>query len=253
MVLLDPTERLLIDNLSVLSPTILPGLEERTGADLALSIWDAPARTNALAWAHVDKGAGYQLKRGVDIVGSVKDGRLMSQLTRMLEWWQSPWLVHIADVGVSQEGHHLYIDGRYADRGNFDARAYVSTMRSWQRAGGKWITLPRGYSFIDWVRDELRRMERDRDERLVCRSSQDVKLYPLTPQEETLACFPKIGPAKAHALWESMVTPSLLSAITMLTSGMAEEVPGIGKGIVKLSREFLGMTEGDVLSVERRE
>ena len=253
MILLDPTERLVIDNLSSLSPTILPHLEDRTGADMVLSIWSAPAKTDALAWKHVERGAGYQLKRGVDIVGSVQDGRLMQQLVRMLDWWDAPWLVHVADVGAGQDNHHLYIDGRFASVGNYDIRAYVSTVRGWQRAGGKFVNVPRGYEFETWVQDELKRMERDREERLVCKTHRDVNLFALTDQEETLASLPGIGPAKAHALWESMHYPSLTAAITMLLSGDAVVVDGIGDGIVAKTREYFGLSEGDVLVCERRE
>lgn len=252
MIFLDPTETQALDTLQPLDPHPLPHLEDRTGADMVLSLYPAPAHTGALCWKHVEKGAGYQLKRGADIVASVRDGRLMQQLVKMLEWWPSPWLVHVADVGTGQKGYGLYINGRDAGVGNYDIRAYISTVRSWQRAGGKWVTIPTGYDFLAWVKDELRRMERDEGERLVSRSRQDVKLYPLTEQEETLASLPGIGPTRAHALWESMKYPSLTAAITMLLSGDAECVSGIGKGIVAKTREFFGLAEGDVLMCERR-
>jgi hypothetical protein len=67
---------------------VLSSLEERTGADIVLSVWSAPATTDSLAWQHVRRGVGYQLKRGEDLVASIKDGRAMYQLSKMRKVWE---------------------------------------------------------------------------------------------------------------------------------------------------------------------
>ena len=92
MIIIDPTEIRYIAPYLGQTPWAALPIEDTTGADIVLSTWAAPANTPTLAWEHVKRGTGYQLKRGLDLPASVFDGRLMRQLTRMLEHLS---LIHI--------------------------------------------------------------------------------------------------------------------------------------------------------------
>ena len=250
MLIIDPTEAPFLPHaLMDLPHCTLGELELRTGADIVLSIWEAPVTTPALQWQHVRRGVGYQLKRGADLVSSIKDGRAVNQLARMREWWEECWCVHVAEAGYKFIG---FDDVLFNDqRTGFPYPAYLSAIRNWQRSGGLWLTLSPFYPFEQWVRDELNRMKRDTDHRIIRKPQ--TKLLPLTPQEETLATFPLLGPTRAHALWEYLGGPdydqTLTQALVWLSDGFAERVEGIGKGVTKRGRGHLGLREGENLGL----
>lgn len=265
MILFDPTERPHLPHTFTLAVSthcdldeivFLPGLESATGADMVLSVWDAPGTTKTLRWEHVKRGVGIQLKRGTDLVSSVYDGRLINQLTRMLEWWDELWLVHFCNVTLGtnySKGNALFDEAPFthSDR-PFTYRAYLSTVRSWQRAGGYFIAIDPQYPFDRWVGEELERMRDDKDERLVRRKQ--VHLIPLSKGEETLATFPKIGSTKAHAIWaalkEAGARQSLIQALVWLTDGYCEQyVDGIGSKITQLARHHLGLQARERLEI----
>lgn len=275
MIVIDPTERAHLPHAFTLAVAakcelgeivFLPGLESATGADMVLSIWDAPASTKTLRWEHVKRGVGIQLKRGTDLVSSVYDGRLINQLTRMLEWWDEPWLVHFCDVTFDGKDAALFDDAAftYSERPPFTYRAYTSAKRNWQRAGGYFIAIDPQYPFDRWVSEELERMRNDKDERLVGKGRQthkvedgrkkQVRLIPLTPEEETLASYPGIGPVKAHALWLALkkagARQSLIQAEVWLTDGYCEQfVEGYGSKTTASARKHKGLQKGERLEI----
>lgn len=263
MILFDPTERAHLPHAFTLAVAakcgldevvFLPGLESATGADMVLSIWDAPASTKTLRWEHVKRGVGIQLKRGTDLVSSVYDGRLINQLTRMLEWWDEPWLVHFCNATFNGKDAALF-DGdlfTFSERPAFTYRAYTSAKRNWQRAGGYFISIDPQYPFDRWAGEELERMRDDKDERLVRRKQ--VHLVSLSKGEETLATFPKIGSTKAHAIWLALrkagARQSLIQALVWLTDGYCEQhVDGIGSKITALARHHLGLQASERLEI----
>lgn len=252
MLIIDPNDAPFLPSACLDLPhCVLPGLEDATGVDIVLSTWQAPISTPTLQWQHVKRGVGYQLKRGTDLIHSIQDGRIMSQLTRMQGYWEDGewWLVHIADVGaLPHTPSDVSMDGGMTD---FSYISYLSAIRNWQRAGGLWLTLSPNYPFERWVQDELIRMERDQDSRLIRKPF--TRLLPLTPQEETLATFPLLGPTRAHALWMELAkvnaAQNLTQALVWLSDGFAERVEGIGKGVTRAVREHLGLKEEENLAI----
>lgn len=251
MLLIDPLEAPYLPSSCLELPhALVTSLEERTGADIVLSIWDAPATTTALQWRHVNSGVGYQLKRGADLISSIQDGRIMHQLARMRQTWDECWAVHVAEISMAtiSDDWEPVIDGIQQ---GWPYSSYLSAVRNWQRAGGYWITLDSNYPFAQWIQDELDRMSRDTDERLVRKPQ--VKLLPLSPQEETLATFPGIGPTRAHALWmaltEHEAAQTLTQALVWLSDGWATKAEGIGKGVVRAARVHLGLDDEENLGL----
>ena len=245
MIIIDPTEiRYVAPYLTQSTPWAALPIEDATGADIVLSTWAAPANTPTLAWEHVKRGTGYQLKRGMDLPASVFDGRLMRQLTRMLEYWEIPWAVHVAEVSRAIDSETV-INNEVQHGRLYPFKSYVSTIRNWQRAGGGWLTIPESH-FEQWMKDELRRLKRDRPERLIRHAS--VRLLPLSKEEEALVAL-GAKPMMAHQLWETLGdNASLIRAIAMLVDGTAAELPGIGKGTCRKVAKFLGLRNGERLA-----
>jgi hypothetical protein len=248
MILIDPNEAPYLPSaLMQMQHRVLSSLEERTGADIVLSVWEAPVTTDSLAWQHVRRGVGYQLKRGEDLVASIKDGRAMYQLARMLTSFSECWGVWI---GVPAAERYQGIDMNLAGL-MFPYKAYLSHVRNWQRAGGMWLELDPICLFERWVEDELKRMSTDEPSRLLRKPQ--VNLLPLTPQEETLATFPMLGPTRARSIWNHMkahdVDRTLTQALVWLSDGFATRVEGIGKGVVKAARRHLGLREHEELGL----
>ena len=242
--IIDPTEiRYVGPYLGQLPWAALP-IEDATGADIVLSSWEAPANTPPLAWEHVKRGQGYQLKRGMDLPASVFDGRLMSQLVRMRKWWEMPWAVHVAEVSRAVDGETV-INNEVQHGRRYSFKGYVSTVRNWQRAGGGWLTIPEAH-FGEWLEYELKRLENDRSERIIYRAP--VKLLPLSDEEETLTTLPRVGPAVAHQLWTSLDDPTLIGALAMLADGTAADLPGIGAKTCQGVAKYLGMRDGERLA-----
>jgi len=214
-----------------------------------LSTWSAPVSTDSLAWQHVQRGVGYQIKRGADLVASIKDGRAMYQLSKMLETWEECWGVFVGKIDAFQrDTWHLSIDERDA---RFTYPAYISHVRNWQRAGGKWLPLDPNYPFEQWVEDELQRLGTSATERTLRKPS--LSLIPLSPAEETLATFPLLGPQRARALWNylplNLIDQTLTQALVYLSDGWATRVEGIGKGVVEAARRHLGLKEHENLGI----
>lgn len=249
MIIIDPGEAsYLPPHLQTVAHAQYP-IETRTGADIILSSWDAPCNTDALLDEHIRRGWGYQLKRGMDLVASVRDGRLMQQLSRMLKFWSLPWLVHVGNVRAGVGGVNLLIDGEPAYGQPFPYKAYISTVRNWQMSGGGWINLDPERDFADWALYELKRIDRDPDARIV--TSAEIELIEQAPGEKALAALGGIGPARAHSLWESMSHPTFLAALVQLVDGSAAEVAkGIGPGVCNGVREFIGLGKNQVLKCE---
>jgi len=235
----------------ITSQAIFTDLELKTGADFVLSVWDAPTDNEALIWQHIRRGLGVQLKRGLDLVASVYDRRLINQLHRMLAYWDDPQLLHHCTVG-QRDGVALFNGNKSRGKRKFTYKAYQSTIRAWQRCGGYVVNLDSGYSLLQWMQDEMERMRDDIDERLI--RNKQVRLVSLTSQEETLATFPGIGPTRAHDLWLALpqhhARQTLLQALCWMTDGYVVAVKGWGKGLVKKSRKHLGVEEGERLWVE---
>lgn len=251
MLLIDPNEAPFLPHALLEIPNCtLPELESKTGADIVLSVWEAPVTTPALRWQHVRRGVGYQLKRGGDLISSIQDGRAMHQLARMQGWWEECWGVHVADTTYEcfVDMEELHFNNRPVD---FPYLSYLSHIRNWQRSGGLWLTLSPSYPFDLWIQDELNRMKRDTPTRIVRKPQ--TKLLPLTPQEETLATFPLLGPTRAHGLWDYLDSPdysqTLTQALVWLSDGFAEKVEGIGKGVTKAARRHLGLKEKENLAL----
>ena len=249
MILIDPNEAPHLPSaLMEMDHRVLSGLEEKTGADIVLSIWSAPATTDSLAWQHVARGVGYQIKRGEDLVASIKDGRAMYQLAKMRETWEECWGVHVSKLVVTDFN---YTHGDWYMDNVFPYGSYLSHVRNWQRAGGMWLVLSPAYPFEQWVEDELKRMSTDAPTRLLRKPQ--VSLLPLTPQEETIATFPMIGPVRARSIWNHLPTQgadqTLTQALVWLSDGFVTKVEGIGKGVVNAARRHLGLKEWEDLGI----
>lgn len=249
------------------------GLELQTGADMVLSVLDAPTTTPALHWIHIQYGAGYQLKRGTDLMASVYDGRLIRQLVKMLNYWKAPvWLLHTGDVKCHEDGETTLLNSaefKVGERRAFPYKAYQTVKRNWQLAGGCWQTLAAEYLLSDWIDDELMRMGKDRPDRLVPLQDVDkelavmemephtqeviVNLIELTLQERTLATCPYMGSKRAHDLWmvlKEYNAQTLAQGLVWLTDGLAaKRVPGIGKGITEAVKEHLGLDKCEYLTI----
>lgn len=248
MILIDPSELREESRLPariLTQTTLLPGLEERTGADILLSPLSMPATSDYLLRQHCEAGALVQRKSGLDLTGSITSGRLTSQLQKMLEWNSKPWLVVCATITADKDTGVAVIDGHSSLAFN----AVTGAFDFWQLRGGYLTILPGDEYLTGWIGnmlDRLRALQQEPVKRVFQRQPAQVLLPP--DQSSTLATLPGIGQEKASTLIATGETLAWL--LTFLCDETMEvKLPGIGPGTIRKVREWMGLYPMTTLTV----
>lgn len=267
----DPTElteasRLPEDVVEVAKP--LPRLEDRTGADLLLSISAAPLPPNSdvLLRKHCEDGMLIQLKRHNDLQSAiVTEDRLFYEILNMREWCERAWLV-VSGAMFSVNGKAVI--GKVTDKKllrNSMARAnlvgrtglqYVAVdgaLDAWRYYGGYAKFMTDNDELLGWLKRQARTLQAIKDG--VVR-----ELEPRSTQRELArpgrvawlaALFDGIGHKTAKKIWDTLDerygrdgwAGGLLEAIAYVTDYDAVEIPGITEDKVREWREHLGLTD----------
>ena len=216
------------------------GVEEITGADFIISPLSIPF-VPALIRRHARAGLCVQRKEVSDLVASISDGRLWSQLLRLLEMGDLIYLLIIGDIKCDKEGNAV-VDGRDTQ---MKYQAIVSTIERWQLRGGYVTWLSRETLIAHWStmwRNAL--VDRENNEgrfpdKVVRKPLQ--LLYPIPKVQEALMGLPGIGEDKAKAIYSLALTrvpkPTLMDCYYILAD---EKVDGIGKTIRDRCMSFIG-------------
>ena len=203
------------------------------------------AASDKLLRKHAEAGVLIQRKTGNDLPSSITDGRLSRSLNKMRSWSPRRWLVFVGQID-NQQGKG-YIDGREGLR----YASLIGALDWWQLRGGDITLLSDNRGFTQWVRDWPRRLE-------VLKENPDKVLVKVPEQglhtDEKLSMvvgIPGLGPVRARALLETARGEggTLARALCMLTNRHGSGVEGIGAGITKSSREWVGLEDGQQLAI----
>jgi ERCC4-type nuclease len=237
----DPTETRSTSRLpqSVIDrAAVLPGLEDKTGADILVSPLSIPAASDTLLRRHTEAGLLVQRKSGGDLASSITDGRLARSLMKMLEWSPRAWLVVCARL--DRIGERATLDGRET----LGYSAIIGSLDWWQLRGGYYTTLTDDSALLAWLggwMDRLRTLGENPIKVLVRNPQQSLAE---DRQRSFLMALPGIGEERAGALLGAAGSP--LSALQRLVNGTSH-VPGIGKETREGCREWLSMDDGETL------
>ncbi len=245
-ILADTTEeRFLHQSVKDLCREFVSGLEDITGCDFIITTLDIPTSNEALIKRHARTGLCVQRKELGDFLQSFKpdDNRLWTQLIRMREVSDIPWLLLIGDLKCTREGKAI-VDGR--DTG-FQYMAMVAAMDYWQLRGGYGSWISRDTLMADWCRTWYNRLvKRDKHgswgSHMVARPTPQG-LYEVSDVERALSTFPLLGLERASSVYEvakklnGNLSPSLQDCIIVIQD---EKVQGIGPIIRSRVLKFFG-------------
>ena len=222
------------------------GLEERTGADLLVSPLSLPsAGSDALLRRHAEAGVLIQRKSGNDLPSSITDGRLTKSLHKMLEWSSRPWLAFVGEL--TKQYDRCFIDGRET----LPYASVIGALDWWQVRGGYLTLLSDAQGFTKWVQGWEGKLKAlgEHSEKVVLRVPQQA--LTVDKRAGMLLNLPNLGPEKAKAVLAAARKEGggVAAALCLLTNRHGSGVKGIGKGITKSSRDWLGIEEGHQLSI----
>lgn len=245
--------------------TPLPGLEEKTGADLLVSILDAPALSDTLLKRHCDYGALIQLKRLNDLQSSITDQRLFYDILKMREWSPFPWLV-VSGVMLHSGGKAInaavesvrpmnnnMLTATVAGRTGLSYNAVDAALDAFAYYGGYIKHLPDDTLLLPWLNRQAAALQ----------DIKDGKITELMPRSKwrditgpskvawLASLFDGIGQKTAQAVYDKLAeltgntAPTLYQAIAYVTDYNATCIPGITQERVAGWREFVGLRDGD--------
>jgi len=274
----DPTElrndsRLPADVAAVAIP--LPQLEERTGADLLLSIIDIPASSDALLSRHCEYGALIQLKRWGDLQAAIiTEQRLFYEIFKMRDWSPFPWLV-ISGIPFDFEGKAVIgeiksrrqlqsqmiegklvatIEAEVLGRAGLSYAAVDGALDAWNYYGGYGPKyLPDNDLLLPWLKRQAKALQDIKDGKV-------TELMPRTQWHDITgptkvawlaSLFDGIGLKTAQTVFDKVgeltsdPNPSLYKALAYVTDYNATCISGITHERVSGWREFLGLHAGE--------
>ncbi len=245
--------------------TPLPGLEEKTGADLLVSILDAPALSDTLLKRHCEYGALIQLKRLNDLQSSITDQRLFYDILKMREWSPFPWLV-VSGVMLSRNGKAIIgkvtsgdvdasevVTATITGRIGLNYNAVDAALDAFAYYGGYIKHLPDDTLLLPWLNRQAAALQ----------DIKDGKITELMPRSKwrditgpskvawLASLFDGIGQKTARAVFDRVgeltndPDPSLYKALAYVTDYSATCIPGITQERVAGWREFVGLRDGD--------
>lgn len=205
-----------------------------------LNFGDAPVASDIILdagdlWVATTDNALLIIERKTvsDLLGSISDGRLFSQVARMKEF--SPWNYIIICGALIWETSTGKIVTEYKTTG-WDMSAVWGALLTVQELGCFVIFCANENDFGPCV------------ERIAKRDREQVRIHPvrqphvLSAGEAFLTALPGIGYDKARALLDH--TENVACALSCLTRLGNNDIPGIGDGIKRGVRKALELDEG---------
>jgi hypothetical protein len=228
----------------------LAGLEARTGADLFITAYDTPlpdsiaAPPGSLLFARAcEQGILVQRKHGADLVHSIP--HLTDIQGRMLRHTRLHYLAGIGRFEPTRDGH-IAVDGQPT---GWLYASYQGALDAWQLRGGQIALFPTEVTFSDWLQ---------RTESVIGKIMSTLSVTPLPephtringgmfdpiPFRITLATFPGVGPKLAEDI--GLYCGSLAHSLWWMTS-TDTGIRGVGDGLKRKWRAWLGLQQGEVL------
>lgn len=239
----------------------LAQLEERTGADLLLSIVGLPAASDTLLARHCESGMLIQLKRWNDLQSAINtEQRLFYEVKRMRDWCSLAWLVV---SGVLFDVNGKAVVGKLKDKRLFTAQMAKATVSGRQglafNAVDGALDAFRLYGgYVKFIADNdnlLSWLERMAGLLEAIQAGEVKELQPRSilrelrepgPVAWLAGLFDGIGHKTAEAIFQRLLEihgqpATLYQAISYVTSYCAEEIPGITLRRIDDWRALLGL------------
>lgn len=175
-----------------------------------------------------------------DLLNSIADNRLFSQIHRAKEKYERLFLFIHGQVIAGKNGYAKYSHrGRWIDT-EWKYNSVRGALISVQELGAIVIS---GEDIVDTF---LSLSKRNRGP---IRIKPQRESSPFTQTEHLMATFPGIGPGKAHEI--DKYFGSTVAALRWLTdlNWTDDSIPGIGDGTKRKAKKFLGLKEDQFLDV----
>ena len=242
--------------------TVLPNLEEDTGADLLLSIerFPLPPNNDALLRKHCETGMLVQVKNGNDIQESITNERLFQQVRKMLQYSSNSWVLSIGTLfdvngkcAVGKLSSKQILSGSFGKAsvsgrlgiGYMSLKAAVNAARY---AGAYVDDVVSLDYFVSWLESHERIL-------IAKKAGEAKELTPRGVQREIVgagylswlsAMFDGVGKKTAQRAWEIVEhltdgNPSLTQAVGYLLTYQAQEIPGITGAMIQGWRDLWGL------------
>jgi len=216
-------------------------LDTREPESITKLTFDVPTSTQALpcgdAWLSTDTGIVIvERKTASDLLGSIMDGRLFDQASRMTK--ASPWsYVVITEIPIVRSGY-VWTSGRIT---KWRWASMMGALLTVQEMGVGVMFL---YAPTQYKAALVRLANRNRDE---VRPPPKRKGVMQSPGELILSSLPGISEVRARALLDHC--GSAAWALMYLCGDRGGEVPGIGPATREGARRALGLDDELMLSV----
>ena len=269
MIFVDFTEvreesRLFLGDIKV---KIAPDLEALTGADLMISGLSMPATSEMLIRKHIAaKALLVQRKHRMDLISSLGD-RLKKSIAKMRATGARQSQCVLLFIGIltcDREGKAV-IDGQKTGRDYWSVHAGMDT---WVKYGG--VVAP-PLSKASLIPAWLLMKERHVKEtiaipkkdfiltpdilRIVENDDPLQELVVIKDWRQTILCCPGWGIKKVQALYHALKEisgddePTLLEAMAWMSDEkLGSSIPGVGKGLVKKARDWMGLPDDLILT-----
>jgi len=220
-------------------------LDTREPESITKLTFDVPTSTQALpcgdAWLSTDTGIVIvERKTASDLLGSIMDGRLFDQASRMVK--ASPWsYVVVTSIPIVRSGY-VWTSGRIT---KWKWASVMGALLTVQEMGVGVMFL---YAPTQYKAALVRLANRNRDD---VRPHHKREAVMAAPGELILSSLPGISEVRAQALLDHC--GSAAWALMYLSGDKGGEVPGVGPATREAARKALGLDEGLMLSVITRE
>jgi ERCC4-type nuclease len=234
-----------------IEPVLLPGLEERTGADILISPVGLPDPANEfLLKMHLDQGALLvQLKFSFDLIASIIDGRCKASQAKMLATGANPSQVVLLFIGMAhrEKPNKVLIEPALMINGqqpkyiipaakNFTFEAYLKQRLLWAKRGGVFETSLEKELAV-WIESAAEAAFNEPASKQVWKPKQ--KLFMINDWRNILINLPDLGEKKAQDIYDYLTDKSFYGFMDALKDKSLTNVPGIGLGTIKKIQEYL--------------
>jgi ERCC4-type nuclease len=194
------------------------------------------------------EGVIIERKTALDLLGSISDGRLTSQVLGMTATAKTSVVLVSGSLLPTSEGK-VKADGRKTD---WNWSSVQAQLLSAQRMGAYLVYTPTSQwiqtmeAAVDWASKK----RRDSTE-VIIRPKGDL-LTRAAPQVEMMCMLPHIGPTMATRLWE-FTGKSLACCLNVLTGGLTEVPRGIGPATIRDNIRFFGLEPDQYITIHCKE
>jgi hypothetical protein len=230
----------------------LPGLEERTGADILISPSNLPNPINEfLLKMHLDQGALLvQLKFGFDLVASIIDGRYKSSQAKMLATGAPCNQIVLLFIGllfeprVEKSDLILVLNGQAVTNilpqaKNFRFEHYIKHRMKWTQRGGIFENIIYPENVAGWIKSAAEVAFDEPASKQVWKPRQELFFVDgwINLIVNMRGC--NIGEKKAQAIYDWIEDKSFYGFLAALEDGSLTNVPGIGPGTIEKIQKYL--------------